>query len=119
MIPEPETRTATARQHWSDVMTSLLGYPWKVWDMQCQIGMSIVDSMLRMTGGREMLSIELKTMERLSSLEEQALERLRKGLSPPREIYELPYRGRVNWSEFPIWARPTDPEVFEGCSHEG
>jgi len=52
-------------------------------------------------------------------LEEQALERLQKGLAPPRDIYDVRNRGRIDWSKVPDWARPSDPELFEGCTHEG
>jgi hypothetical protein len=48
-----------------------------------------------------------------------AKERLAKGLAPPPEVYQLPYRSQIDWSRFPEWAWPTDPEVFEGCCHEG
>ena len=34
-------------------------------------------------------------------------------------IYQMPYRNRIDWSEFPDWARPSDPEMFEGTGHEG
>jgi hypothetical protein len=54
--------------------------------------------------------------ERLVAL---AQERMRRGLAPPREIYRTPYRERIDWSLFPDWARPNDPELYEGCSHEG
>jgi hypothetical protein len=46
-------------------------------------------------------------------------ERMAKGLAPPPEIYQTPYRNQLDWSRFPGWARPTDPDVFEGCCHEG
>ena len=52
-------------------------------------------------------------------LERQAAERVRRGLAPPREIYETLYRNRIDWSRFPEWARPSDPELFQGCGHEG
>jgi len=41
------------------------------------------------------------------------------GLAPPPEIYQVPYRNQIDWSKFPEWARPSDPDLFEGCSHEG
>ena len=53
------------------------------------------------------------------NLMDKAGERIAKGFSPPREIYETPMRQRIDWSLFPDWARPVDPEVFEGCGHEG
>jgi hypothetical protein len=52
-------------------------------------------------------------------LQALARERARKGLAPPREIYDVQNRNRIDWSELPDWARPSDPELFEGCSHEG
>jgi hypothetical protein len=52
-------------------------------------------------------------------LDELVKERLRKGLAPPREIYDIRNRGRIDWSKVPDWARAVDPEVFEGCGHEG
>lgn len=56
---------------------------------------------------------------RLESLKQNAFERVRMGLPPPKEIYDLPYRDRIDWAEFPPWARPSDPELFEECGHEG
>ena len=41
------------------------------------------------------------------------------GLAPPARIYEIEYRRRIDWSKFPSWAWPLDPELFEGCCHEG
>ena len=53
------------------------------------------------------------------ALFEVALDRLRRGLAPPAEIYRVKNREQIDWSVFPGWARPTDPEVFDGCCHEG
>jgi hypothetical protein len=52
------------------------------------------------------------------SLEQEAIDRIKKGLAPPREIYDVQNRGRIDWTALPDWARPIDPEVFEGA-HEG
>jgi hypothetical protein len=59
------------------------------------------------------------TVDEFQGLEHQASERVRQGLAPPKEIYDVPYRDRIDWSKFPEWARPTDPEVFQNCGHEG
>jgi hypothetical protein len=48
-----------------------------------------------------------------------AAERLAAGLAPPPEIYQVPYRNQIDWSQFPEWARPSDPDLYEGCGHEG
>jgi hypothetical protein len=59
------------------------------------------------------------TQEEVRRLQRLAAERLSRGLAPPPEIYKVPYRERLDWSGFPEWARPSDPELFQGCSHEG
>lgn len=48
-----------------------------------------------------------------------AEQRARQGLAPPARIYRIEYRHRIDWSRFPEWARPVDPEMFDGCGHEG
>jgi hypothetical protein len=55
----------------------------------------------------------------LGALVDYALDRARKGLPPPREVYDVKYREQIDWLRFPAWARPSDPEVFTGCGHEG
>src|SRR5262245_19057594 len=57
--------------------------------------------------------------ENPGTLEAKALARLRKGLAPPREIYDVQNRSRIDWTRVPEWAQPADPEAFEGCAHEG
>jgi hypothetical protein len=54
-----------------------------------------------------------------SSLEERVRQRTQQGLAPPREIYDVRNRARVDWSTLPEWAIAPDPDVFEGCVHEG
>ena len=54
-----------------------------------------------------------------SSPEELARQRTRRGLAPPREIYDIRNRHRVDWSTLPEWAIAPDPDIFEGCAHEG
>ena len=43
----------------------------------------------------------------------------RQGFAPPSRIYQVEYRRRIDWSRFPSWARPVNPEDFDGCCHEG
>ena len=126
MNHQSDTPTEPAYQGWSHAVTSLLGYQWKLWRTPYQIGMEIVESVL--TSSMEIRSEESpsepekarsKARTESAGLEQLAAERMRQGLPPPREIYALPYRDRMNWSDFPAWARPTDPELFQDCSHEG
>ena len=119
--PKPEE---TLYQGWSHIVTNVLAFPWTIWDVQYQINMTIVDSVFGPSTdpgirSEEPSKAEPKLVEVLPNLEQLTAERLRRGLPPPREVYAVPFRDRVNWSEFPAWARPTDPEMFEGCSHEG
>ena len=53
------------------------------------------------------------------ALVELAEKLVSQGLAPPARIYEIEYRRRIDWSRFPAWAWPVDPEIFDGCCHEG
>ena len=55
----------------------------------------------------------------VEELVQVAGKRVAQGLAPPREIYKAQYRKQIDWSKFPEWAQPSDPEVYEGCAHEG
>ena len=55
----------------------------------------------------------------LEELAEVAAARMRQGLAPPAEIYQVHVRSHINWADFPEWARPLDPDAFDGCCHEG
>jgi hypothetical protein len=50
---------------------------------------------------------------------EIAMARIERGLAPPAELYRIRSRAEIDWSLFPTWARPLDPEIFDGCCHEG
>jgi hypothetical protein len=92
---------------WSHAFTSLLWNHWKLLDAQYRAGIGLLDA-VRGAGPAGP-----------PSLEEMAIERVSKGLPPPREVYEVQNRGRIDWSRFPEWAKPSDPETFEGVGHEG
>ena len=55
----------------------------------------------------------------LDALVRCSLERVGMGKPPPRELYDVSYREQIDWLRFPAWARPSDPEAFVGCGHEG
>ena len=48
-----------------------------------------------------------------------AKDRMKQGLAPPAEVYRIEYRHSIDWARFPSWAQPVDPELYEGCCHEG
>jgi len=89
--------------------------PWRLLDAQYRLGINLLGAL---AGAAEGPGPEARP-ETPSDLERRALERVRKGLSPPREVYEAQNRARIDWTRFPEWARPIDPEVFKDCPHEG
>jgi hypothetical protein len=112
-------------QGWSRTLTSIAYGPWRLLASQCEAGFGALDTLLAALRGER--AGPARTGEAVlpgapagaESLEQRALERVRQGLSPPREIYAAPHRDRIDWARFPDWARPIDPEVFEGSGHEG
>jgi hypothetical protein len=83
---------------------------WKLLDAQYEASIGLLDAVRGKPANVD---------SPLQRLEQEAAERVRKGLPPPRKVYEVQNRNRIDWSRFPDWARPIDPEVFEGCGHEG
>jgi hypothetical protein len=102
----------------------MLAWEWNLFESQYQVGLRIVEAALHIPGGSETDpdergGIAPQTTDEFPRLESLAFERTRVGRAPPREIYEVPYRDRVDWSRFPEWARPSDPEMFQDSGHEG
>lgn len=56
---------------------------------------------------------------RRQRLIELARRRVDQGLAPPAEIYRVELRRCIDWTEFPRWARPIDPDMFDRTCHEG
>ncbi len=66
-----------------------------------------------------MCDLPVSRQDEMQALIELATERVRLGFAPPAEIYQIQYRSRVDWSVFPEWAKPVNPDIFDGCCHEG
>jgi len=96
--------------YWSQTLTGLVRNQWEVIDAHYAAGIELLDAV---SGN------PVATGPKLQTLEQDALKRTQKGLAPPREVYEAQNRNRIDWSQFPEWARPTDPDAFEGTAHEG
>jgi hypothetical protein len=58
-------------------------------------------------------------LDATQELVKTALARVRQGFAPPADIYRVEYRQQIDWSQFPLWARSIDPEIYTGCCHEG
>jgi hypothetical protein len=114
----PKIARPSVYDQWSDAVAKLLCCPWELYEAQCRAGLQILETVLHTragatpTAGHD-LAAQLRGLQQLS------VERVRQGLAPPKEIYQTPYRNRIDWSALPEWARPSDPELFEGSSHEG
>ncbi len=112
-------------QWWSEAVTHLALSPWQLLDAQCQAGFRVLDALIagclarESPAGRPAPIPAPPVPSDFEKLEHDAAERARAGRAPPREVYEVRNRGRIDWSRFPSWARPSDPELFEGCAHEG
>jgi len=108
-------------QNFSQKVTEMM---WKCVVDQMRLGMNVMDSMAVGSNPLNAL-LEAKEKTRVGTaiepdkLEKRAMERLQSGFAPPPEIYDVRNRGQIDWSKVPDWAKPVDPEVFQGCSHEG
>jgi hypothetical protein len=100
---------------WEQALTGLLRCQWSLLDAHYRMGMEMVNTM----GGTAPRAPGGVCSETLEELERRGVELVAKGLPPPKALYEVQNRTRVDWSRFPEWARPIDPEVFEGSGHEG
>jgi len=120
MLPEP--REVYAR--WLRVMGSAVRGQWRLLDAQYQAGLDLLKcfseaGQTRTEAKQEPKPAPAAVPARPDELEARALERVRKGFPPPREVYEAQNRSRIDWSRFPEWAWPTDPDVFSDTGHEG
>ncbi len=121
MIPQMNKESCKAFEAWSNTMIRMLYLPWTFYLRQCEMGYR------RLASNMDFLQIRERgnpvpsttTQKDKESLEKLARERVKEGLAPPPEIYLSPTREQIDWLQFPLWARPSDPELFEGSAHEG
>jgi hypothetical protein len=104
----------TFGQCWSRALTDVVWGQWLVLDTGLRAAQGILQA-----AAAPQAPPPARAAAEAESLINRAVARMRQGLAPPREIYQTPYRNRIDWSMFPDWARPNDPELYEGCSHEG
>jgi hypothetical protein len=116
MNPVNKDESQTFYGRWSQTVTDLLAWQMNLFQAEYQVGLEMVQAALRLPGGSAAMPQPVDEFHRLEAL---ALERVGKGLAPPREIYRAPYRDRIDWGKLPDWARPIDPEVFQDSGHEG
>jgi hypothetical protein len=109
---------------WLRMVSSVVRGQWQLLDAQFQAGLDF----LKKLADDKKVESEAKGATppnistppgSLADLETRALERVRKGFPPPPEVYQVQNRSRIDWSRFPEWAWPIDPDLFTGTSHEG
>jgi len=120
MFDEVIDNIRSVNRSWSQVTTGLLRGQWAWVDA----GLRTADKLLEVAAeAPAAVGVAARpAADRpggLDALVGYSLERVRKGLPPPRELYDVKYREQVDWLRFPAWARPSDPEAFVGCGHEG
>jgi hypothetical protein len=113
MIEQMVPDVKVFRQSWASTVTSLVWGQWLLVDT----GFRTAQAVLQAASAAPRAAPPRRAQA--DELVKRAVERMRKGLAPPREIYQAPFRDQIDWSLFPDWARPSDPEMFEGCGHEG
>ena len=104
---------------WLQVVSTVARGQWRLLDSQYQASLDLLKTLADSHEVKQNPQESPKTPGGLGDLESRALERVRKGFPPPPEVYDAQNRSRIDWSRFPEWAWPTDPELFTGTSHEG
>jgi hypothetical protein len=111
-------------QFLSDAVAEVTREQWEVVEAQSRFGLALWDALLR---GYQPVASSQEPPGKVAepaqasfpnTLQQETAKRLKEGLAPPREIYDVQNRGRIDWASVPDWAKPVDPEVFEGA-HEG
>jgi hypothetical protein len=120
LLPEPQE----VYSHWLRVMSSAFRGQWRLLDAQYQAGLDFLKTFaeareIKAGARQESKAPPAAVSAEFGDLEARALERVRKGFPPPREVYLAQNRNRIDWSRFPEWAWPTDPEAFTETAHEG
>jgi hypothetical protein len=112
---------ATNCERWSRIYAELLRKPWGWLTAPYEFGVNAWTAFLPQAKPASPASLSgTETCKpQAKALEKAARERLEKGYAPPRGIYDVQNRQRIDWSTVPEWARPVDPELFTDCAHEG
>jgi hypothetical protein len=107
------------RQYWSHTVKSMMLSQLWMLKTGLQAAQTALTPLATVPQGTDTPAASVPVASQTQDIIRRATERMRKGLAPPREVYQAPYRNLVDWSRFPDWARPSDPEMFEGSGHEG
>jgi hypothetical protein len=119
MMPQAASKFPSFYETWASALTGMLEFQWWLCQIPIKTGMEIMQvfsnapDVVAPAAGQSRDAADVRELEKL------AIERARRGLAPPRQIYQAPYRDQIDWSQFPEWARALDPEMFEEVGHEG
>jgi hypothetical protein len=114
----------TESPSWSQTVTRIVAWQLNLLETHYRTGFDVVEASLGLFRDTKDPAVwrndpEKRSRDDIQKLEALALEHVQKGIAPPKEIYRVPFRDRIDWAKFPAWARPIDPEMFEGAGHEG
>jgi hypothetical protein len=128
MSPDIFTSYVSRYQIMARTIQDVLLNQWQWMCAPCRLGINMMDDFLVRCRKRDAepasgaaekeQTREVPHESPSESLEQRAMGRLNSGQAPPREIYDVRNRGRIDWSRVPAWAQAVDPELFEGA-HEG
>jgi len=121
MIDQMFPNLRAFQQYWSRTVASMVWGQWLVLDTGLQAAQTVLTSATTVPPDSSAHPRRAAGAAKSGpqGLVDLAVERMGKGLAPPSEVYQTPYRNQIDWSKCPEWARPSDPELFEGSGHEG
>ena len=112
------------RQCWGHLLAAMVRNYEVLLETQCGIAKTVLQTTTEVlkpeqstTGCTETHGSEMVASHELVA--EAVERRIGEGLSPPAEAYLVQNREKIDWTRYPGWARPADPDMFNGCSHEG
>jgi hypothetical protein len=119
-----QKESLSAYRWWSKAAADALDWQFRFVEAQYQAAVKFLQAALPVPAIKDMKTEQrggaaAPTKDDLAEIERLALERVRHGQPVPPALYDVTYRDRVDWFRFPEWARPSDPELFQDCTHEG
>ena len=112
------------RRYWGQTLSALFRCYGVVLDAQLAIAQQTLQATADAVGAGTAVAASgeethSKAGDSVAAIAEAVERRVGAGLSPPPEAHLVPYRNKIDWSRYPDWARPADPDMFDGSGHEG
>ncbi len=118
MIPPVLAATENVRHLWSRAAQDFLWGQWVLVDSGFALARRVLDRAAELPPPPDPVPSRLVSRP-AEDVAAQASGRVQAGFAPPREVYDVTRRQAIDWLTWPAWARPCDPELFEGTAREG